>query len=620
MLRGRTRHPGRRLERHLLGERARLGWIADERMCSLSKLLRLKIFATLIALLAFSAGLLPLKGWAATSRTRDLADALGLTQVQVLTYRGLMLVDSTRVPADLRPYLRVPLKGTTPLLFELRRVLDKIPPEEREILQTLYDRPPSSVLPLSVVSPSGHFRVHYTLDGRNAVQPDYPDTVAAIFDHCWQVEVDTLKFRAPPSDGGKDGPEYDVYVLDISDYGYTTAEEEVPSTPRDDWVTYIVVDNDYQNPRYHTKGLNGLRVTAAHEFFHAIHFGYRSFLDEDVFYYEASGVWMEDFVYDDVNDYYQYLPSFFGRPEKPFNTYDGWHEYGLAIWNKMLVRLFGRDVMRQIWEQMIAGPRHVTPAIEAMDQVAQRHGDTFRRLLAEFQTWNYFTGKRADPEHYYKEGAAYPLLRPTRDVLLDSSYVARDSARALSGVFEHFEVQKSNAFRAALTFDTPAAWMIGVAVWDPEGQHWHQTLRPGQEADLGFLNTYTDFLIVPVNVSQNGAESRRRFQLEVSTRPSDYRPTFEVEDPTPNPFMPARHGVLEWCYRLAEPVDRAFFYVLDEHGRVLVKQDLGAKGDGFHTCRWNGRNDRGEPVASGVYLLELVAGKQVGKAKVAVLR
>ncbi|HFE52412.1 MAG TPA: hypothetical protein ENK07_03160, partial [Bacteroidetes bacterium] len=80
----------------------------------MSKLLRLKIFATLVALLAFSAGLLPLKGWAATSRTRDLADALGLTQVQVLTYRGLMLVDSTRVPANLRPYLRVPLKGTTP--------------------------------------------------------------------------------------------------------------------------------------------------------------------------------------------------------------------------------------------------------------------------------------------------------------------------------------------------------------------------------------------------------------------------------------------------------------------------------------------------------------------------
>ncbi len=564
----------------------------------------------------------PSRGKAATEQTRQLAQSLGLTEVQVLTYRGLMVVDSTRVPAEVRPYVRVPLKGTTPLLFELRRSLDKIPPAERRLLKTLFDRPPSSVLPLSVVSPKGRFRVHYTLEGRNAVQPGYPDTVAATFEHCWEIEVDTLKFRAPPSDGGEDGPEYDIYILDISDYGYTTAEKDIPSTPRDDWVTYIVVDNDYQNPRYHTKGLNGLRVTAAHEFFHAIHFGYRSFLDEDVFYYEASGVWMEDFVYDDVNDYYQYLPSFFGKPEKPFDTYDGWHEYGLALWNKMLVRLFGRDIIRQVWEQMISGPKHSTPAIGALGQVAQRHGDTFQRLLAEFQAWNYFTGKRADPEHYYKEGAAYPLLRPTRDVLLDSSYVAQDSARSLAGVFEHFEVQKSNAFRATFNFDTPTAWMIAVAVWNAEGEHWHQTLRPGQEADLGFLTTYTDFLIVPVNVSRqgNGLSQRRHFSLEVSTRPSNYRPTFEVLDPAPNPFIPTAHGVLEWSYRLAKPVDRAFFYVLDEHGRIVAKQDLGARGDGFHTCRWDGRNEHGEMVASGVYLLELVAGDQIGRTKVAVLR
>ena len=51
--------------------------------------------------------------------------------------------------------------------------------------------------------------------------------------------------------------------------------------------------------------INALRVTAAHEFFHAIQFAYD--VKEDLWFMEGSATWVEDEVYDSINDNYQFL-------------------------------------------------------------------------------------------------------------------------------------------------------------------------------------------------------------------------------------------------------------------------------------------------------------------------
>ena len=50
-----------------------------------------------------------------------------------------------------------------------------------------------------------------------------------------------------------------------------------------------------------------LRVTAAHEFFHVVQFGYDQY--EDGWFMEATATWMEERVYDSVNDNRQFLPA-----------------------------------------------------------------------------------------------------------------------------------------------------------------------------------------------------------------------------------------------------------------------------------------------------------------------
>jgi poly-gamma-glutamate capsule biosynthesis protein CapA/YwtB (metallophosphatase superfamily) len=76
----------------------------------------------------------------------------------------------------------------------------------------------------------------------------------------------------------------------------------------------------------------------------------------------------------------------------------------------------------------------------------------------------------------------------------------------------------------------------------------------------------------------------------------------------PNPFNPE-----VWIpYRLAEP-SSVVVTIYGSDGSVVRRLDIGAQTSGNHTApkraaHWDGRNAYGEPVGSGVYFVELVAG------------
>ncbi len=81
---------------------------------------------------------------------------------------------------------------------------------------------------------------------------------------------------SPPSDNGAGGDnKYDVYIQNQGGgvYGYTEWESKVGSV---NWTSFMVIDNDYIG--YYSTGLDGMKVTVAHEFHHGIQLGNYSVL------------------------------------------------------------------------------------------------------------------------------------------------------------------------------------------------------------------------------------------------------------------------------------------------------------------------------------------------------
>jgi len=92
--------------------------------------------------------------------------------------------------------------------------------------------------------------------------------------------------------------------------------------------------------------------------------------------------------------------------------------------------------------------------------------------------------------------------------------------------------------------------------------------------------------------------------------------SYELSQNFPNPFNPAttiRYGLPK-----AERVTLKVFNLLGEEVVTLIADE--SKEAGYHTAIWNGRNQTGQSVASGVYIYRLRAGRLVMTKKMALVQ
>ncbi|MDP4116577.1 MAG: hypothetical protein Q8903_10595, partial [Bacteroidota bacterium] len=279
---------------------------------------------------------------------------------------------------------------------------------------------------ISVVSPSGYFRVHYDTTGFDKPAYDINELLVAL-DSVYNFEVNFLKYKAPPSDGTVGGDsKYDVYVNDLrgASYGSTQLEDLLAGNK---YTSYMIIDNAYLG--YNTPGIDGARVTVAHEFHHAIQIGSYIYRVADNPFYEMTSTSMEDFVYNSINDYFNYLSDYFNFPDRNIYGYEG---YSLGIWNIYLkLRFDDYDIIRKQWELM--------PQMRALDAIEQSlisYGSNYKHELNQFGVWCYFTNYRAVSGKYFPEAKYYPVIRPVATLkLINRSLTTNLSSEAAANSY-----------------------------------------------------------------------------------------------------------------------------------------------------------------------------------------
>jgi hypothetical protein len=253
----------------------------------------------------------------------------------------------------------------TPLYHALKRDWKQLAPETRKVLAKYLAKP---TLAGEAIARSGdsHFFVHYATSGPDAPPltdangngiPDWVETVAAVFEAVYSREVSEMGYQQAPTTGGQP---YDVYLQDLGatqQFGIT--ESDTPITPGStSFTSFITIDNDFADPVYSPfTAEKGLKITAAHEYHHAIQYGYNFFFD--IWYAEATSTWIEDEVFDSVNQLYNYLPAYFQnaalRLDAPVDVNTG-GGYGRWVLNRYVAEIKGRDFIRQVWELLMTKP------------------------------------------------------------------------------------------------------------------------------------------------------------------------------------------------------------------------------------------------------------------------
>ncbi len=498
---------------------------------------------------------------------------------------------------------------------------------ENQRLKLVQQRPSTQH---SLLTPSGLFRVHYDTEGRNAVNPDdddgngvpdYIDLAVTVLDSTWILEVEQLSYNPPPSDNGLGGgDEYDIYIVELSGayYGFTHPDATTATTS-----SYIRIDNNFTDLRYkQTRGLEALRVTIAHEFHHAIQFGYYAGRDGS-WWQESTSTWIEEVAYPHIDDYLQYLIHFLGEPQRALNSgLPGKnHTYGSAIFSLFLDQRYGRELNRLIWEEV--GQRK-SVHLDHFDRVIRQvEPGGLGVVMGEFAVWNYFTGGRYHG-NYYAEGDKYPFV-PTRDITVAAEAVARDTSLvdATGSVYLRLEPQLRPG-GVDLFFDAnQGAWRRHLLLVGPDTTSAQLVSEP--TVRITSWDQFDEIVLVATAAERTGLAYQHFFTAQFDpslTDPDRPAALATLLKPNyPNPFRPSHHPHTRLAFDLAFPSSKTRLALFTTNGALIWEQDLGeraARQD--HAVLWDGRNLAGNPVASGLYHLLLEADGTAAKRTIAVVR
>lgn len=304
--------------------------------------------------------------------------------------------------------------SATIALRDLWMSRDELTGADRKAADAMLARPTDGAAndPFGYTAPAGDLRnvcnprvcVWYVVSTSDAASQATAQRALAVVDSAW-TRINGMGYRSPVSDGGAGGTnQFDVYLADVggsSLYGYCAGEYRAAGRTASG---YCVLDNDFSSAQYPTGTPDGnLRVTAAHEFFHAVQFAYD--YAEDPWMMESTATWIEERLENDVNDNRNYLPwSQLYAPQHSLDMFmqGAGMQYGNWIFWEYLTQRHGNALVRRAWERSGSlrqdGGRY---SLQALNQILRKKG-TFANVYARFASDNLV------PRRAYKEGAAYP--------------------------------------------------------------------------------------------------------------------------------------------------------------------------------------------------------------------
>lgn len=282
-----------------------------------------------------------------------------------------------------------------------------------------------------------HFEIFYTLDGPHQTTPEFVDSLSKSLEYAWNFHINKSGMLPPVGisesyhyQRATQNGYYTVEILDIDllrdtrlILGGTCHGCYGLTIPFDSTQSELIIDNDFlYTPVYGTETdsvqFNGktcsysvateplvnttygysyadrwndaLRITTAHELYHAIQFQYLS-LDYLTFWFEASAAGIENVVVPDVNDYIAYVDAAARANGTPLDKIDD--GYAASTFFLHLYHHVGQNTDRLVWENFKKSPSKTFQ--EQLSQVLEKKEIDADSVFHDFATRIAFAGNRS---------------------------------------------------------------------------------------------------------------------------------------------------------------------------------------------------------------------------------
>ena len=477
---------------------------------------------------------------------------------------------------------------------------------------------------------NGYFRFHYTTTGTHAVAnsdtnnnsiPDYVDYIVNVFTYVASTQLDSFSYSEPPSDSWYPANEdnggsnhYDIYIrnLESNVYGYVAPEnfaqsgdfgdnENSSATELNALTSYMALRNNYNG--FPGSQEESIKVTAAHEFHHSIQSGYDGF--EAQWLMEATAVAMEEQVYDEINDCYQYLPSWFNEPHKSLDHQSD-HWYGSFIYAQYIYEhLGGFLTLRKIWQKSILNDSYYGDySHRAISLALSSEGSSFSDVLNKMVVANRVMSSNNNAGVFaYEEAEAYPVVNGPA-TYTEITYTSGTPQIVTSTNLNRFASQytrlnSSDPVIASLTNTSgPSTDLIMHAIISYENNSW--TVYSGNQINIDPTDAASVYLAV---VSQDTSGNNWDYQIditdgELSLDSKSVPNAISVSQNYPNPFNPSTSFKIDIPYRQHLSID-----IISISGKHIKQITNNIYEQGMETFHWDGKTKYGKLASSGQYFI-----------------
>ncbi len=447
----------------------------------------------------------------------------------------------------------------------------------------------------SIISPSGRFKIFFDRTGINAATDAFIRAVAGYADGAYRLEIDTLGNPKPPYSFADST--WHIYLQSqgsSGNYGYTTPVDfqkpfDFSPSGLPLFRAFITIDNAFSNERYTTKDTDAARVTVYHEFQHVIQagdygFGQRS---SDVNFREMSSVWCEIRSTPWVPDYLQYLPSFLSKTNSLFSHIDPPGCYGAGIFFRYLSGVHGDSVIRNIWQYY---SREQNDFLIATDTILQRSGSSFCNDYKDFGAEVFQAVMDGGSRYNKSEPHILPDLNKYPAGVLPISMLPNggDTSFTLDpAALAYFETTKSGGIGGLVISRNIA-------------------ISASPDATVSAANgSFQFFSSSPVYFCDTSFE-RRNNTIAVFPQPFNCTTASEVQ------------------ILASDKSNKPISSILDIYttSNVLVKHSeaapIGFEGSWYHS--WDGKDDAGNTVGSGIYYFTVLTDGIRSSGKLALVR
>lgn len=473
------------------------------------------------------------------------------------------------------------------------------------------------------------FRFHYTITGYHSVNsedldnndiPDYVDSIAKEFKNIKYIIHDQMGYLKPPSDGyyssslDKGGSNhYDIYIRNLSSryYGYVQPEEYAQGSGDNEqsgslkelnaFTSYMAIRNNYFN--FPLEQLESIKVTLAHEYYHAIQFGYDGW--EKPWLLESSAVWMEEEIYDEINDCYQYMKEWFDYPNRSLDE-SGYHWYGSFIFFEYLEQhMGGNRILKEIMDESAnLNSREKDGSHLAIDNALKKYGFSFQQAINGMSIANIIMSSSFNADKFsYEEAESYPVEGPTIFSRVNfelgtiDTIISTGLARFGS---EYIEVTTRTPIQIDLINTSgPISDLQMNSILKRNDDSYLIISSPAINIDP--LNFKSIRLSI---VSQDSIKNNWDYKLIIKDgklgTDSNVPRDFNLTNPYPNPF----NGSIKFSVYMLKDA-RVSINIINHNGQRVKAIHNGQLNSGNHYFNWHGKNESLEILSSGVYYIKV---------------